>query len=103
MPKTKKITNKKNDSTLGASFRDPSGFLFTDGGILYRQVNHVYAENYDCLMESGLYAKLVKAGLLIPHEEVKQAWAEKEAAYKVLQPEVVPFISYPYDYYSALV
>ena len=98
MPKTKKITNKKNDSTLGASFRDPSGFLFTAGGALYRQVNHVYAENYDCLMESGLYAKLVKAGLLIPHQEVEQAWAEKEAAYRVLQPELTPFISYPYEW-----
>jgi len=61
-------------------------------------VNRVYAENYDRLMESGLYDKLVKAGLLIPHQEVEQAPGEKEAAYKVLQPELVPFISYPYEW-----
>jgi len=95
MPKTKKTTN--NDQ-LGASFRDPSGFLYADGGILYRQVNRVYIENYDWLKESGLYDKLVKAGLLIPHQEVKQAQVKNEAAYKVLQPEVVPFISYPYEW-----
>jgi len=95
MPKTKKPTN---NGQLGASFRDPSGFLFTDGGTLYRQVNHGYAENYDCLMKSGLYDKLTKAGLLISHQEVGQAWAEKETAYKILQPELVPFISYPYEW-----
>lgn len=103
MLRTKTTSNSKQNldkpnSTLGASFRDPSGFLFTDGGILYRQVNQSYAENYDHLMESGLYAKLVKAGMLIPHQEVEQAPAESDAAYKVLQPEIVPFISYPYEW-----
>ena len=95
MPKTKKPSSSIK---LGASFRDPSGFLFTDEGILYRKVNHNYAENYDCLMESGLYAKLVKAGLLISHQELKQAWAKGDTAYKVLRPELVPFISYPYEW-----
>lgn len=98
MSKTKRLTNSNRFPILGASFRDPSGFLFTEGGTLFRQVNHVYAENYDHLMESGLYAKLVKAGLLIQHQEVEQAPGEKEAAYKILQPELVPFISYPYEW-----
>src|ERR1043165_5499796 len=53
-------------------------------------------------MESGLYEKLVKAGLLIPHIEVDRSPAESEAvqaaAYKILQPERVPFISYPYEW-----
>ena len=47
---------------LGASFRDPSGFLFTRDGILYRQVNTLYQENYTRLMTSGLYEQLTKAG-----------------------------------------
>lgn len=98
MPKTKKPTNNNHNGILGASFRDPSGFLFTDGGTLYRQVNRIYAAEYDRLMESGLYDKLVKVGLLIPHQEVEQARAQDEAAYKVLQPELVPFISYPYEW-----
>jgi hypothetical protein len=89
---------------LSASFRDPSGFLFVHEGILYRQVNHRYEQEYLRLMESGLYAKLVKAGLLIPHLEVDQPAGESEAssgegaAFKVIQPQRVPFISYPYEW-----
>ncbi|MHB8779714.1 MAG: SAM-dependent methyltransferase, partial [Anaerolineales bacterium] len=49
-------------------------------------------------MNSGLYVKLVKAGLLISHVEVEQAPAEEEAAFKVIEPECVPFISYPYEW-----
>ena len=72
--------------------------MFNDGGILYRQVNQVYAENYDRLMESGLYRKLVKSGLLISHQEVEQVKGRNETAHKVLQPERIPFISYPYEW-----
>jgi len=49
-------------------------------------------------MDSGLYERLVKAGSLIPHVETDQAPAEKEAALRVVQPERVPFISYPYEW-----
>ncbi len=83
---------------LGASFRDPSGFLFTRGGVLYRQVNQTYASEYSRLMESGLYEKLVKVGLLIPHTEVDALPADQAIAFKVVQPERVAFISYPYEW-----
>src|SRR5436190_13957563 len=87
---------------LFASFRDPSGFLFARGGILYRQVNRKYEQEYARLMESGLYEKLVKAGLLIPHIEVDQPPVEPDSAgavaHKIIQPERVPFISYPYEW-----
>jgi hypothetical protein len=81
-----------------ASFRDPSGFLFHVGNALYRQVNSLYKEPYDRLMNSGLYEKLIKGGILIPHKEVKVAAAEPKLAYKVIQPEKVEFISYPYEW-----
>ena len=83
---------------LSASFRDPSGFLFTDNGILYRQINRAYSKDYARLMESGLYEKLIKASLLISHIESDHAPAESDAAFKVIQPERVPFISYPYEW-----
>lgn len=95
MPRTK---NPANSRPLSASFRDPSGFLFSRNGILYRQVNRVYADDYDHFIQSGLYDKLVKARLLIPHQEVEHVEVEDENAYKILQPEVVPFISYPYEW-----
>jgi hypothetical protein len=84
--------------TLDASFRDPSGFLFSRGGILYRQVNRVYAEDYSRLMASGLYEKLVKAGLLVAHTEVDVEPADPSLAHKVIRPERVAFISYPYEW-----
>lgn len=83
---------------LGASFRDPSGILFTHDGVLYRQVNQVYAGNFKMLMDSGLYTKLVKAGLLISHTEMDLEPSDEIKAFKILRPERVSFISYPYEW-----
>jgi hypothetical protein len=91
-------TQTRNNGQLSASFRDPSGFLFSRSGVLYRQINRAYEQEYARLMDSGLYEKLVRAGLLIPHVEVDQAYPELDAAFKVIQPEKVPFISYPYEW-----
>lgn len=82
-----------------ASFRDPSGFLFYQDGTLYRQVNQGYRLHYDRLMSSGLYDSLTSKKLMVPHEEVDLSLApEPELAYKILQPEPVDFISYPYEW-----
>jgi hypothetical protein len=86
------------DRPLGASFRDPSGFLFERGGELFRQVNPAYREEYDQLIASGLYQTLVEKNLLIPHEEVESPDGEAGMAYKLLRPEQVRFISYPYEW-----
>jgi len=92
-------TQTTNNSTqLPASFRDPSGFLFSRGGIIHRQINRAYADEYARLMNSGLYERLVKAGMLIPHVEVEQVPVKDEAGFKIIQPERVPFISYPYEW-----
>jgi len=83
---------------VGASFRDPSGFIFKRDGVLYRQVNRAYQKAYDKLMTGGLYKSLTEKGLLIPHEEVSEPPADADLAYKVIRPQVVPFISYPYEW-----
>jgi len=83
---------------VSSSFRDPSGFLFLRDGVIYRQVNTVYKENYDHLINSGLYKSLVDFGLLIPHNEVNVSYAKSDDAYKVLKPELVGFVSYPYEW-----
>ena len=88
----------KNSQRLTASFRDPSGFLFSREGLIYRQINQAYRENYQALMESGLYEKLVRADLLIPHQETSVEPAEPSLAYKIIQPEPIHFISYPYEW-----
>lgn len=81
---------------LGASFRDPSGFVFVADGVLFRQVNQPYRDHYDRLMSSGLYKALVEKKWLVPHEEV-DAHASPEA-YRILKPRPVPYISYPYEW-----
>src|SRR5512139_1844698 len=80
------------------SFRDPSGFLFREQGVLYRQVNQVYRDHYDHLMSSGLYEDLVRRKLLIPHHEVDQAAPQPDIAYRLIRPEELNFISYPYEW-----
>jgi hypothetical protein len=82
----------------GASFRDPAGFIFEQDGVLYRQVNLVGQADYDLLMSSGLYQRLVDRGYLISHQEVDLPPADPAIAYKLLLPERIPFISYPYEW-----
>jgi hypothetical protein len=88
----------KNSQPIAGSFRDPSGFLFKRDGQLFRQINQIYATNYQHLMSSGLYQALVDEGLLIPHVEVAIEPAEPQQSFRIIQPEVVDFVSYPYEW-----
>ena len=81
-----------------ASFRDPAGFVFTNQGELLRQINPVGRPDYDALMASGLYDKLVQAGDLVRHEEVDPALSPDGRASLVVRPERVAFVSYPYEW-----
>ncbi len=87
-----------SDGIIPSSFRDPSGFVFVRGGAVYRQVNEVYRENFDHLIDSGLYRVLTEAGLMVAHEEVGIDFRRTEDAYKILRPEQIGFISYPYEW-----
>ncbi len=86
------------DRRTPGSFRDPSGFVFERDGALYRQVNLAYRADYDRQVASGLDRSLIDEGWLIPHVEVDEEPCDPGAAYKVLRPERVPFISYPYEW-----
>jgi len=83
---------------IPSSFRDPSGFLYFHDDLIYRQVNIRYKDNYDHLMDSGLYRTLVQSELLVPHEEVLIEYAASSEAYKVIKPELIPFVSFPYEW-----
>ena len=85
-------------ATVPGSFRDPSGFLFHRDQVLYRQINPCYRETYERLIASGLYRESVASSLLIAHEEVDADKLSRDGAYKVIQPQPVPFISYPYEW-----
>jgi len=87
-----------NSTREHGSFRDPCGFIFHHGGSIYRQINFNYKGNYDLLISSNLYDVLVTAKLLIPHDEVDLNSPYLERAYKIIKPEKIPFISYPYEW-----
>ena len=89
---------QRETAALPSSFRDPSGFMFRRDGRLFRQVNQIHQAEFDQFVSSGLYGDLVARGLLIPHEEVDAPPANPVIAYKILAPEVIPFISYPYEW-----
>jgi hypothetical protein len=83
---------------LGGSFRDPSGYIYKDkSGRLIRYVSQSYAANYDYLISSGLYQALQQQKLMVAHEEIGKK-AKDPNCYKLLQPQIIPFISYPYEW-----
>jgi ribosomal protein L11 methylase PrmA len=85
------------------SFRDPAGHILVgEKGEIYREVMQAGREDYDGLMQSGLYDDLVAHGLLVPHKEVA-ARTDNKDVYKTIRPEQIPFITYPYEWsYSQL-
>lgn len=85
-------------TVVPASFRDPAGFVWTDGATIFRHVGQEHREHYDRMLGSGLYDSLVADGMLVPHEETTEVASPRPDAYKVLRPEVVDFISYPYEW-----
>jgi hypothetical protein len=87
-------TKKRHPS----SFRDCSGFVFSQNATLYRQINRVYKDDYERLINSGLCRHLVDKKLLIPHQEISPQPAFSDDAYKIIRPDPIPFISYPYEW-----
>jgi hypothetical protein len=79
------------------SFRDPRGYVFRRDGVLLRHVDATAEPDYELFESSGLRAALHDGRLLIPHEEDPALAIERGAA-RVLRPEVVPFVSYPYEW-----
>jgi hypothetical protein len=88
----------KTHTLSAVSFRDPAGFVYQEHGSILRQVNTFARDHYDHLMRSGLYQELTALGLLIPHEESDAAPRDPDVAYKVIRPELIDFVSYPYEW-----
>jgi ribosomal protein L11 methylase PrmA len=83
---------------VGGSFRDPSGFVYARDGRLLRQVNKVFADEFDACTSSGLYDALPADRLLVAHERADLSLALTPEAHAVVEPERVPFIAYPYEW-----
>lgn len=84
------------ERAIPGSFRDPSGFLFLRKGVLFRQINQPYLHHYEKLLGSGLYESLAGRGWLVRHSDVERG--SKPGRQKIIQPDLIPFISYPYEW-----
>lgn len=89
---------QKNYKKEEASFRDPSGFIFYHNGEIYRQINQIYKTDYDQLISSGLFEYLTTKAKLISHQEVDLISPNSINLYKIIKPELIKFISYPYEW-----
>jgi hypothetical protein len=81
-----------------ASFRDPSGFVFFKDSKIYRQVNRSYQPDFDHLISSGLFNRLVEKGMLITHKQLSENLTGDDYWYTTLLPEQLSYISYPYEW-----
>ncbi|MBA4197934.1 MAG: hypothetical protein C0459_10305 [Chitinophaga sp.] len=81
------------------SYKDPDAFVIKYNDIYYRILKNRYASTYNCLMKSGLYDELVEQNLIVEHQEVDSTFSDfGEDVYKVLLPEQILFINYPYEW-----
>ena len=81
-----------------SSFRDPAGFIFFHNGEIFRQINQVCREDFDLLITSGLYERLTKKRKLVSHKEIETSLQNQQSGYKIIKPEKIKFISYPYEW-----
>ncbi|WP_298902667.1 class I SAM-dependent methyltransferase [uncultured Psychroserpens sp.] len=76
-----------------SSFRDPSGFIFDDHGVIKRSISPLYFDQYRSLKDSHFLKKLQDAGLLINHKELSSSNTEI-----IIEPEQIPFFTYPFEW-----
>lgn len=83
----------KINNQNASSFRDPSGFVFSEEGVVKRVIFPIYFKQYEALKNQGFFSKLFKSKLLITHEEVLVSDTQI-----IIEPEQIPFITYPYEW-----
>ncbi len=91
-----------NNNSDPGSFRDPNGFIFRNHHKLFRQINISYKADYLFLQQSGLYKSLTEKKLLILHKEIKHNKTSRPHVFKIIQPEIIPFISYPFEWSASM-
>jgi len=76
--------------------------MFYYEGVLYRQINAEYRPIYEKAVDAALHEELIRDGLLVGHDEVAINMFPRGRLpgdpYKVLRPQKIPFISYPYEW-----
>jgi hypothetical protein len=81
-----------------ASFRDPSGFVFNFDGVIYRQVNNYFKNDFGLLMNSGLYHSAIEKSLMLPHQQINKNFSGENDWLTTLFPEQLNYLSYPFEW-----
>ncbi|MBS4064137.1 MAG: hypothetical protein KGZ74_06230 [Chitinophagaceae bacterium] len=81
-----------------ASFRDPSGFVYEQNGIIYRFVDVEYKKHLEQLYSSGLYENLIKKLWILPVEQVPENHFAAPNWLATLQPQRIPFLNYAWEW-----
>ena len=80
------------------SYRDPSGFVFRHEGVLYRQINTSFADDWAVFDTSGLHRALIDGGLLVADKPAALELAPEPGAVAVIQPDEIEFITHPFEW-----
>jgi hypothetical protein len=92
------VTERPAAEREPGSYRDPSGFVFRRDGVLYRQINASFADDWAAFESSGLHAALVREGLLVADAPASLELAPEPGAVAVIQPDEIGFISHPFEW-----
>ena len=76
------------------SYKDPAGYVIEEKGIFYRYIHEKYFKEFDHIMHSGLYDRLIQNNWMVSHEELDTS----NFSYKKILPEQIGFISYAYEW-----
>ena len=85
-------------SKHASSYKDRDGFIFKHNGKYYRCINTSYNQQYQQLMQGGLYALLTKKKWLVSHEEITNDPELYFPGASIIFPQQIPVISYPYEW-----
>ncbi|WP_249144427.1 class I SAM-dependent methyltransferase [Bradyrhizobium lablabi] len=80
-----------------ASFRDPSGYVFSSGDRIFRAINDQAHCNFARFRSSGAYEDLRSKGWIIAADEVDAAASDRAGPHTLEHPKL-RFISYPYEW-----
>jgi len=92
------VTDRPAADREPGSYRDPSGFVFRRDGVLYRQVNARFSDDWNTFLLSGLHDELIQRGMLVADAPAPLDLAPEPDAVAVIRPEQIGFISYPYEW-----
>jgi ribosomal protein L11 methylase PrmA len=85
------------------SFRDPAGYVFEDEGRIMRAISEFGATEFDLVLRTGLFDRLVSTGRLLEfrHVSVDPKTLPRSHGYhivQVIEHPRIPFLSYPFEW-----